>query len=430
MSRSEDSSTFPEPVEGPVEGPGEGQAVGPVEVGAVAHGGHCVARLDVGDGGPGRVVFVRHALPGERVLVTLTDTSHDRFWRGDATEVLEASPDRVVPPCPVAGPGLCGGCDWQHAGLPAQRALKTAVVAEQLERLAGIDWDGSVEAVPVPGATDDDGLGWRTRMRYHADGEGRPGLRKHRSHDLVVVPDGGCPIAAPVTPTVVERRWRPGAELVAAGTPTGSALLVDRRAEVTGDAFPDGGLTEVVRGRAYAVPPDGFWQVHPAAADVLVGAVLDGLQPRAGERAFDLYGGVGLFAGALVDAGCQVWGLESGRAAVAAARRNLADAGKQARFTADRVERGLARLPGSVDLVVLDPPRTGAGARVVREVLARRPRAVAYVACDPAALARDLATAAQHGYEAVSIRGFDLFPMTQHVEAVAVLSASASLRRA
>ncbi|WP_091186985.1 class I SAM-dependent RNA methyltransferase [Microlunatus flavus] len=399
----------------------EGQVVGPVEVGPVAHGGHCVARLDVGDGGPGRVVFVRHALPGERVLVTLTDLSHDRFWRGDATEVLEPSPDRVEPPCPVAGPGLCGGCDWQHASLPAQRRLKTAVVAEQLQRLAGIDWDGEVEAVPVPGSGDDDGLGWRTRMRYHADAEGRAALRRHRSHELVAVPDAGCPIASPRTPSVVDRTWPAGAEVVAAGTPTGTALLVGRRAEVTGDATPEGGLTEVVRGRAYAVPADGFWQVHPAAADTLVGAVLDGLAPRAGERAFDLYGGVGLFAGALVDAGCQVWGLESGRAAVAAARRNLADAGRDARFTADRVEQGLAKLPRTVDLVVLDPPRTGAGARVVRDVLARRPRAVAYVACDPAALARDLATAGKHGYEATSIRGFDLFPMTQHVECVAVL---------
>lgn len=425
------SGTEPVPdVVGIEEGPAVGSVVGPVEVGPVAHGGHCVARLDVGDGGPGRVVFVRHALPGERVLVTLTDLSHDRFWRGDATEVLEPSPDRVVPPCPVARPGLCGGCDWQHASLPAQRLLKTAVVAEQLERLAGIEWDGEVEAVPVPGSGTDDGLGWRTRMRYHADADGRAGLRRHRSHELVVVPDGGCPIASPVTPSVVGRAWRPGAELVAAGTPTGSALLVDARAEVTGDATPEGGLTERVRGRAYAVPPDGFWQVHPAAADTLVSAVLEGLEPRPGERAFDLYGGVGLFAGALVDAGCQVWGLESGRAAVAAARRNLADTGKRARFTADRVERGLARLPTSVDLVVLDPPRTGAGARVVRDVLAREPRAVAYVACDPAALARDLATAAQHGYEPLGIRGFDLFPMTQHIECVVILSASASLRRA
>ena len=409
----------------PLPDPVKGQVVGPVEVGPVAHGGHCVARLDVGDGGPGRVVFVRHALPGERVLLTLTDTSHARFWRADATDVLVASPERVEPRCPVAGPGLCGGCDWQHASLPEQRRLKAAVVAEQLQRLAGLTWTGEVEAVPVPdaaGGSVDGGLGWRTRMRYHADDHGRAALRVHRSSDLVPVPDEGCPIASPRTPAVTGRTWPAGAEVVAGGSPTGSALLVDRRVEATrGDANPDGGLRETVRGRAYAVPPGGFWQVHPAAATVLVDAVLAGLAPQPGERAFDLYCGVGVFAGALVDAGAQVWGLESGRAAVAAARTNLADAGGRARFTAELVERGLARLPKATDLVVLDPPRSGAGARVVREIAARRPRAVAYVACDPAALARDLATADKHGYNPTSIRAFDLFPMTQHVECVVVL---------
>ena len=405
-----------------------GDAVGPVEVGPVAHGGHCVARLDVGDGGPGRVVFVRHALPGERVLLTLTDTSHARFWRADATEVLVASPERVEPRCPVAGPGLCGGCDWQHASLAEQRRLKAAVVAEQLQRLAGLTWTGEVEAVPVvdaAGAPGDDGLGWRTRMRYHADDAGRAALRVHRSEALVPVPDHGCPIASPRTPPVTGRSWPVGAEVVAGGSPSGSALLVDERVEaVTGDTTPDGGLRETVRGRAYAVPPGGFWQVHPAAATVLVDAVLAGLLPQPGERAFDLYCGVGVFAGALVDAGAQVWGLESGRAAVAAARKNLADVGGRARFTAELVERGLARLPKATDLVVLDPPRAGAGARVLRDIIARRPRAIAYVACDPAALARDLATAEKHGYRATNIRAFDLFPMTQHVECVAVLHPS------
>ncbi|MGI3783315.1 MAG: hypothetical protein ACRYG2_21335, partial [Janthinobacterium lividum] len=225
-----------------------GDVVGPVRVGPVAHGGHCVARLDVGDGGPGRVVFVRHALPGEHVLLSLTDTSRASFWRADATEVLIASPERVVPRCPVAGPGLCGGCDWQHASLVEQRRLKTAVVAEQLQRLAGLTWEGEVEAVPGPEG--EDGLDWRTRMRYHADDRGRAALRVHRSSDLVPIPEGGCPIASPRTPTVTERSWAAGSELVAAGTPTGSSLVVDRRVVATaGDATPDGGLGETVRGR-------------------------------------------------------------------------------------------------------------------------------------------------------------------------------------
>ncbi|GAA1428576.1 class I SAM-dependent RNA methyltransferase [Microlunatus lacustris] len=382
--------------------------LGPVEVGPVAHGGHCVARHE------GRVIFVRHTLPGERVLVRVTDDSHARFWRGDAVEVLEPSPDRVEPPCPVARPGLCGGCDFQHVDPGAQRALKTAVVAEQLQRLAGIDWDGEVVGVDTPGTAD--GLHWRTRMRYQTDDEGRAALRAHRSHALVPLPEGGCPIAHRGTPSVTGTSWPAGAELVAVAAADGPALLVDGRVRQGGTE-----VTEQAAGRRWEVATDGFWQVHPGAADTLVDAVLEGLAPQPGEQAFDLYCGVGLFAGALAAAGCRVWGLEAGHGAILAARRNLEEFGDQVRLRADRVERGLTKLPRRADLVVLDPPRSGAGKEVVAAVLARRPRAVAYVACDPAALGRDLATAARHGYAPTSIRGFDLFPMTSHVECVAVL---------
>lgn len=374
-------------------------------VGPVAHGGHCIARM--GDDVGGRVVFVRHALPGERVRVQITDTSHDRFWRGDAVEILEAHPDRVQPPCPIARPGGCGGCDFQHVTLAGQRRLKTAVVAEQLRRLAGIDWTGEVESVQ-PGS----GLGWRTRMRYHVDASGRVGLRAHRSHEVVPVPAGGCPIAAPAAAAVVQETWRPGAELQVAQT--GEELSVVEDGELRrGPAV----LTERAAGHAFDVAAAGFWQVHLAAAQTLVSAVLDGLRPEPGERAFDLYCGVGLFAAVLADVGCQVWGVESDGTAVGHARSNV----EAARFTRGRVEQTLPRLPRRTDLVVLDPPRTGAGRRVLEQTCARGPRRIAYVACDPAALARDLAYAAAAGYAPTSIRAFDLFPMTHHVECVAIL---------
>jgi tRNA/tmRNA/rRNA uracil-C5-methylase (TrmA/RlmC/RlmD family) len=363
------------------------ELIGPVEVGQVAHGGHCVARHPAGraEDRNGRVIFVRHALPGERVLVQITEDRHSRFWRGDAVEVLDPSPDRVRAPCPIAGPGLCGGCDFQHVDLPVQRRLKQSVVAEQLRRLAGIEWRGKVEAVSSPGT--EDGLAWRTRMRYTLDAEGNPGLRAHRSRRVIALPPGGCRIAAP-------------------GALDGS----------------EGTVTEVAAGRRWAVPADGFWQVHPAAADTLAAAVMDGLQPEPGERALDLYCGVGLFTGVLADAGCRVWGLESNHTAVDHARTNLADVADRVKIIAGRVERRVGRLPRPVDLVVLDPPRTGAGATVMRAVVARSPRAIAYVACDPAALARDLATAGTHGYHPGKITAYDLFPMTHHVECVAILS--------
>lgn len=393
-----------------------GRTVGPVEVGPIAHGGHCVARYE------GRVIFVRHTLPGEQVLVRITD-ARSRFWRGDAVEVLQAAEDRVPPPCPVARPGGCGGCDFQHIALPAQRRLKAEVLAEQLRRLAGLDLAVPVEPVPVPGAPGDDGLGWRTRMRYLLDEHGHPGLRAHRSHTVVPLPLDGCRIAA--APISRPAEGPADSELVAVAAPDGPHWLPveegpRRRAPQT--------VIEHAAGRDWRVAADGFWQVHPGAADVLAGAVLAGLAPRPGERALDLYCGVGLFAGALVDAGCRVTGVESARSAVTAAQQNLADAGGRARFVADRVDRALRRpphrggLPSGTDLVVLDPPRSGAGADVVAGIVRRRPRAIAYVACDPAALARDLGLFRDHGYRLMSLRAFDLFPMTQHLEAVAILA--------
>ncbi len=381
------------------------ELVGPVEVGPVAHGGHCVARYQ------GRVIFVRHTLPGESVTVRLTDTSHDRFWRGDAVDVIEPAAERVVPPCPVAGPGLCGGCDFQHVELAAQRDLKRAVVAEQLQRLASISWQGDVEEVSTPQTRN--GLGWRTRMRYHVNSEGKVGLRAYRSHHIVPLPDGGCPIAAPETPDVTTQSFLAGAELVTAP----GVLLVNGRPQAGQST-----VREHAAGRDWEVAADGFWQVHPAAADMLVQAVLDGLQPHDGDKAYDLYCGVGLFAGALADRGCQVWAVEQSKPAIRAAYRNLADVSTQVHLSVGRVERQLARMPRRCDLVVLDPPRTGAGRAVMEAVTSRRPRAIAYVACDPAALARDLGIAAGLGYEATSIRAFDLFPMTHHVECVAILA--------
>lgn len=376
--------------------------VGPVEVGAVAHGGHCVARLD------GRVIFVRHTLPGELVRVRLTDTSHDKFWRGDAVEVLRAAPGRTTPRCPIAGPGLCGGCDWQHATPATQRELKAAVLREQLAHLADLDVD--VEVEELPGGS----FGWRTRMGYVArDGEAT--MRRHRSNDLIAVPEDGCPLAVTVQPDPHGLAAGLGAEEHALGVVTSAqgrtSVLVDG-AVVSGDAE----LVEHAAGRDWRVAADGFWQVHPYAADTLVEAVLDGLVPRPGERAFDLYCGVGLFAGALADVGVHVWGVEVDKRAIELAHANV----PPARFTAGRVDRVIRRMSRSTDLVVLDPPRTGAGKDVVDAVAARRPRAIAYVACDPAALGRDLGRLRKQGYRLASLRAFDLFPNTHHIEAVAI----------
>jgi tRNA/tmRNA/rRNA uracil-C5-methylase (TrmA/RlmC/RlmD family) len=387
-----------------------------VETGNVGHGGFVVARHE------GVVVFVRHALPGEQVVAEVTEGREgDRFLRADAVEVLDASPDRVTPPCSFAGPGRCGGCDFQHAALPAQRGLKATVVAEQLRRLAGLDVEVTVEE--VPGAVD--GLGWRTRVQWAVARDSTLGLRKHRSHD--VVPVDTCRIAhpaiadAPPSPDGVEGVT--GVETIVGSDGETLTLLTTR----DGRTFADGAtvLHEQAAGRTFEVTGSGFWQVHPGAADTLVAAVLEGLDPRPGERAADLYSGVGLFSAALagrVGTGGHVVAVESDEGAVDDAQQNLSDL-HQVSVLADRVDRALAAdLVGPRDLVVLDPPRTGARRDVVQGIVALAPRAVAYVACDPAALARDVAIFAEHGYSLTSLRAFDLFPMTHHVECVAVLS--------
>jgi tRNA/tmRNA/rRNA uracil-C5-methylase (TrmA/RlmC/RlmD family) len=420
-----------------------------VEVGPVAHGGHCIARTE-----EGRVLFVRHTLPGEKVRVRVTEGDEtSRFLRADAVEILEASKDRVEAPCPFAGPGKCGGCDWQHAKPGAQRRLKGEVIAEQLKRLAGLTpeeagWDGTVMPAEGDKLPPGEVPQWRTRVQYAVDAEGHAGLRKHRSHDVQVIDH--CMIAAEgVSELGIEARtWegmasiapiaasgsgdrqviltpRPGARLplVELDKPV-SVMRIGERDKavhrVHGRAF----VRERADDRTYRVGDGGFWQVHPKAAQTLVLAVMQGLMPRKGETALDLYCGVGLFAGALADrVGDKgaVLGIESGKRAVEDARHNLADY-PRVRIEQGKVEAVLPRTGiTDVDLIVLDPPRAGAGRSTVHHLATLGARRIAYVACDPAALARDLAYFADNGYRVRTLRAFDLFPMTHHVECVAIL---------
>jgi tRNA/tmRNA/rRNA uracil-C5-methylase (TrmA/RlmC/RlmD family) len=398
-----------------------------VTVGPVAHGGHCVARHE------GRVVFVRHTLPGERVVARVTEDRHPGFCRADAVEVLEASPDRVERPCPYSGPGRCGGCDWQHVDPAAQRQLKAAVVREQLARLAGLEVDVTVEA--LTGGP----LRWRSRARFAVERSGAAGLRRHRSHDVVVLDD--CPITVETAAQAVLRQRWPGAGAVDVSVDSTGAVTttrLDRRGHPTssrvvrpGGDLPEEPSTRAERhagGRDWEVEGTGFWQVHPGAADALVAAVAEFAGVRPGETVLDLYAGVGLFGGALAPAAGpegRVVCVESDEAACAAADANLADLPQaevwQGEVDAAGLGELLAELGRGPDVVVLDPPRAGAGPAVSRLLAATGARAVVYVACDPAALARDVAAFGEAGYRLAAIRGFDAFPMTAHVECVAHL---------
>jgi tRNA/tmRNA/rRNA uracil-C5-methylase (TrmA/RlmC/RlmD family) len=370
-----------------------------------------------------------------------------KFARADAVEILVPAAGRVEPPCPYARPGGCGGCDWQHVSLPAQRDLKAAVVRQQLRRIADIEWPVTAEPLPGDAPGDPDpGLGWRTRVTFAVRPDGAAGLRAHRSHRVVDIDD--CLIAHPRLRDlgVPGRRW-PRVKSVETATGTGGperAVVVTggRPAAVTQGLPAESvlgqsrGRTTVVRGRPYLtqhaagrdwrVSAAGFWQVHPAAADVLTVAVLDALRPRPGDTALDLYCGAGLFTGALAAAvgpDGAVTAVEADRTAVRDARRNLRDTPWATVYQGDAGRVLTQRELPAARLVVLDPPRTGADRGVI-DYLSRpgpNPGRIAYVSCDPATLARDIARLRPAGWRLEALRAFDAFPMTHHVECLAVL---------
>ncbi len=403
-----------------------------LEIDAIAHGGHCVGRHE------GRVIFVRHTLPGERVRARITEGKEtSRYLRGDAIEVLRPAPGRVERRCAVAVPGGCGGCDFQHVDLPTQRELLAAVVREQLQRLAGIEYDVVVEP-----PDDGDGLGWRTRVEFAVDVHHRLGLRRHRSHDVIAVDP--CPIAHRALDDFTQHAWDAerveavvssnGERLAVVTKPAGPLPRLDLIGVVDAEQGKRvGGRTyvrEQVRDREFRVTRGGFWQVHPAAAERLVDAVLTMAALASGERVADLYAGVGLFTAFLAEAvghGGLVYSVESSQRAARDARRNL-HGSPNVRLVHAPVEAALRRaeVAGPLDVVVLDPPRTGARSRVVAAVAHLEPSRIVYVACDPAALARDVATFASHGYGLTTLRALDLFPMTHHVECVALLTKTGS----
>jgi tRNA/tmRNA/rRNA uracil-C5-methylase (TrmA/RlmC/RlmD family) len=382
-----------------------------------APGGDCVAHAP-----DGRVVFLRGALPGERVRARVTDENR-RLLRADTVEVLEASADRVAPPCPLAVPGRCGGCDWQHASVAAGRGLKGQVLREQLTRLGGID-PGPVEVEAAPSC--EDGLGWRTRVQVSVGRDGSRGLLRHRSHAVERVRQ--CPISHPLVdqagawrsdgPPAHPVRHQPFPRVAFAASPTTGAVVID----------DEGTLVHRALGHDFRVTGGGFWQVHPDAAQLLCDAVDAALAPQPGERALDLYAGAGLFSYLLAARGLAVTAVEVVPAAAADARENCAglDVSVHAADVGKALAGGLLDRVAPLDLVVLDPPRTGASPDIMRQLAAAAPRAIAYVSCDGATLARDIRAADEAGYRLEALRAFDLFPMTAHLECLALLTPGAA----
>jgi tRNA/tmRNA/rRNA uracil-C5-methylase (TrmA/RlmC/RlmD family) len=388
--------------------------------GPPANGGSCVARHE------GRVVFVRYALPGETVKVRVVG-DHGSYWHADVVDVLEPSPDRIDSLCPIAGVDGAGCCDLAFAEPDATRRLKGTVVANQLARLGGYQWRDEDSAVAEP-VGDRSATGWRTRVRLDTSAEGRAGF--HRYHSSQLVTELNCAqLPAGMLDGLNEWRWPPGAQLHVAIDDDEARHVVQsgpRTGRKTTTVVAEGHYEAVQRvgDRIWRVPVTAFWQAHRDAARIYSELVASWAQLSAGQTAWDLYGGAGLFAAALAEGVGErgkVVTVDTSRGASRSARTALADLGWVSVVT-DSVRRALAAQPERADVAVLDPPRSGAGREVIDLLAAAEVPRVIHIGCEAASFARDVGLYLGHGYAVEDLRVFDSFPLTHHVECVAVLT--------
>jgi tRNA/tmRNA/rRNA uracil-C5-methylase (TrmA/RlmC/RlmD family) len=383
--------------------------------GAPANGGSCVARHD------GRVVFVRYALPGEKVRVRVT-ADRGSYWHAEAVEVIEPSDDRRASLCPIAGVDGAGCCDLAFVEPEAARVLKAEVVSNQLARLGDYQWHGTVQPLTPVGPT-----GWRTRVRLDVGADGRAGFHRYRSDELVT--DLNCgQLPAGMTAGLDCIEWPVGSHLHVVIDDDGQRHVVRtaRQGRRTLAEAVEGDFHGVQRaGRhSWQVPVTAFWQAHCDAARTYSELVGDWAQPGPGMTAWDLYGGVGVFAAVLGDAvgeSGQVMSVDSSRAASRAARATLAELAQVSVIT-DSVRRALTAQRRRADVAVLDPPRTGAGREVIDLLAAADVPRVVHIGCEAASFARDIGLYQQHGYAVDKISVFDSFPLTHHIECVALLT--------
>lgn len=387
-----------------------------LDIEKVAHGGIFVARHQ------GRVVFVSHTATGEKVRAKVFEDKGGSFCRAETIEVLDPSGSRVPHIWKEADRLGAGGAEFGHLKLEYQRKLKTEVLTESLSRMGGIERE--VLVMPVPGDELINGLGYRTRIQLHVSSEGVAGPYRERTHE--VVPVKSLPLAnTEINDLGIHlKNWQDVKRIEISTASTGGVQwFIDKK--VKGEKK----LVERAMGRSFRISSGGFWQVHRGAAELLAQEVVqmsEGLDPAANN--LDLYGGVGLFSGALATKygkTLNITTVESSKVATSDATANLVDLGKHRAVSAP-VEGFLkAQIKQSLELtgatVVLDPPRAGAGKAVIDQLLFLRPAKIIYVACDPVSLSRDLKLLIAGGYKLEEMKSFDLFPHTHHFETIASL---------
>ena len=399
----------------------------------MGHGG-----VGIGAAPDGRVCFVPGAFPGDQVTVTATKVKKS-FVEAEVNAVLKASPDRVESACPAAQRGA-GCCDFAELDSAAEPGIKVAVLRDQLRRVARLEEVPDIESIDVAPQR-----GWRTRVRLGVDKQGRAGVRKRGSTELIT--DVACSQLAPglvsglVGPEA--RTFSPGAEVIAVVDSDGNRHVVETRKAPRGRRIetirkvieaPTQDVVQRADGHEFHFPPTAFWQAHIGAPDTYTRLARQWLAAEAGENkpaqeseaaavAWDLYGGVGLFVPALAEVTAPegghttVYSVDYSPAA-AAAQPGLADI--DVHFRTAKVEQAASQLPRPAT-VILDPPRTGAGVEVVEAIAAAAPQRVLHIGCDPATFARDIAAWSEHGYRIERLAMVNAFPGTHHFETLALL---------
>jgi len=397
----------------------------------IAHGGMALGRHE------GRVIFVPYTIPGERVRVRILEDK-GRYARAKPLEVLKTSPDRVVPLCPHFGPGLCGGCHWQHIAYQRQLDLKWEVVRDQLVRIGKFEAPLVRPTIPSPQP-----WGYRVHSTFTLLPDQRPGF--YSDDNSRIVPIETCPILHPAlldlletldldAPQIERIRFQVGSDpddrmlIVQTADDTAPEIGVDFPISVnllTRDNEPanligNAHVTYRIRGRSFRVTAGAFFQANLPVAEALVGQVLAYLNLHGSEEVLDLYSGVGLFTAFLAERAGLVISVESYPPAVTDADVNLGDL-DNVELIEGNVEDVLEDMEETPDAAVLDPPRSGLHPRALKALARLAPPTIVYVSCDPATLARDARQLAQHGYRLVEVQPLDMFPQTYHIEAVALM---------
>ncbi|PYX10880.1 MAG: 23S rRNA (uracil(1939)-C(5))-methyltransferase RlmD [Acidobacteria bacterium] len=416
----------------------------------MVYGGDGLARLPADEHGPGKALFVPFVLAGEEIEASLLEQKPG-FARARAENILEPSPHRVTPDCPYFQ--RCGGCHYQHASYEQQLEIKAAILRENLRRIAKLELPEDLNIHPSPA--------WnyrnRTRLRVQSSPEFAVGYYRFGSHELLPVEQ--CPISSPLISRAISAFWELGrqgripselqeieffanaddtqllvetyvvseadhlarwAEEVPGGFPEIVGLVVFRnpaRAGMQPDRVALSGAEQLdykTKKAAYRVSAGSFFQTNRHLTDELVKIVTEG---RSGRTALDLYAGVGLFSSVLNREFERVIAVESSPTSHADLLYNLPANVKAVRST---TEQYLKKNPEQLraDLVVVDPPRSGLGANVVRALIALGAPRITYVSCDPATLARDLRGLTAGGYQIEQTHLIDLFPQTYHLESV------------